>query len=589
MKKSSDLSRLLGYAGGRRVLTYLSWVLSAVSALVALVPFWYIWRILKEVLETAPDFAAAIHIVPWGWRAVGFAVLSVLLYIAGLMCSHLAAFRIATNLRLALTEHIARLPLGQIQVSGSGKLRRTIADTAGAAETFLAHQLPDQYRAMATVAGLLVLLLAFDWRLGLLSLLPVALGFACMSAMTGKSMQEKMTEYQNALADMSNQAVEYVRGIPVVKTFGQTVFSFKKFKDTIDNYQRWTIAYTKQLRGPMTAYTLAVNSVFVFLIVGGFWLSGKGVTAALLLDLLFYIIITPVISLTLSKLMLMSENTMLVTDALKRMDAVLTAPALSRPEQPQSPKDSAVTFDHVTFSYDGTKNALEDISLTIGAGETAALVGPSGGGKSTLASLAARFFDPTSGAVSIGGVNVKDMDPGQLMNTVSFVLQNSHLIKASILDNVRLGRPDASETQVMAALEQAQCMDIIEKFPQGVHTVIGSQGVYLSGGEMQRIAIARAILKDAPVLILDEATAFADPDNERKVQAALTRLAQGRTVLMIAHRLSTVTGADKIFVLEEGHLVQQGSFAQLSQSPGLFGRMWNEYQQSVAWNVAKEA
>ena len=589
MKKSSDLSRLLGYAGGRRVLTYLSWVLSAVSALVALVPFWYIWRILKEVLETAPDFAAAIHIVPWGWRAVGFAVLSVLLYIAGLMCSHLAAFRIATNLRLALTEHIARLPLGQIQVSGSGKLRRTIADTAGAAETFLAHQLPDQYRAMATVAGLLVLLLAFDWRLGLLSLLPVALGFACMSTMTGKSMQEKMTEYQNALADMSNQAVEYVRGIPVVKTFGQTVFSFQKFKDTIDNYQRWTIAYTKQLRGPMTAYTLAVNSVFVFLIVGGFWLSGKGVTAALLLDLLFYIIITPVISLTLSKLMLMSENTMLVTDALKRMDAVLTAPALSRPEQPQSPKDSAVTFDHVTFSYDGTKNALEDISLTIGAGETAALVGPSGGGKSTLASLAARFFDPTSGAVSIGGVNVKDMDPGQLMNTVSFALQNSHLIKASILDNVRLGRPDASETQVMAALEQAQCMDIIEKFPQGVHTVIGSQGVYLSGGEMQRIAIARAILKDAPVLILDEATAFADPDNERKVQAALTRLAQGRTVLMIAHRLSTVTGADKIFVLEEGRLVQQGSFAQLSQSPGLFGRMWNEYQQSVAWNVAKEA
>ena len=589
MKKSSDLSRLLGYAGGRRVLTYLSWVLSAVSALVALVPFWYIWRILKEVLETAPDFAAAIHIVPWGWRAVGFAVLSVLLYIAGLMCSHLAAFRIATNLRLALTEHIARLPLGQIQVSGSGKLRRTIADTAGAAETFLAHQLPDQYRAMATVAGLLVLLLAFDWRLGLLSLLPVALGFACMSAMTGKSMQEKMTEYQNALADMSNQAVEYVRGIPVVKTFGQTVFSFKKFKDTIDNYQRWTIAYTKQLRGPMTAYTLAVNSVFVFLIVGGFWLSGKGVTAALLLDLLFYIIITPVISLTLSKLMLMSENTMLVTDALKRMDAVLTAPALSRPEQPQSPKDSAVTFDHVTFRYDGTKNALEDISLTIGAGETAALVGPSGGGKSTLASLAARFFDPTSGTVSIGGVNVKDMDPGQLMNTVSFVLQNSHLIKASILDNVRLGRPDASETQVIAALEQAQCMDIIEKFPQGVHTVIGSQGVYLSGGEMQRIAIARAILKDAPVLILDEATAFADPDNERKVQAALTRLAQGRTVLMIAHRLSTVTGADKIFVLEEGRLVQQGSFAQLSQSPGLFGRMWNEYQQSVAWNVAKEA
>ena len=325
------------------------------------------------------------------------------------------------------------------------------------------------------------------------------------------------------------------------------------------------------------------------MIAGGFLFSHGGADNGILLNLLFYIIITPVISLTLTKLMFMSENGMLVQDAITRIDSVLQSPPLSQPNAPQHPKDSSVTLDHVTFSYDGAKNALEDVSLSIGAGQTAAFVGPSGGGKSTLAALVARFFDPQSGSISIGGVNVKDIDKNKLMDTVSFVFQNSRLIKGSILDNVRMSKPDATDDEEFSALRAAQCMDIIEKFPQGVHTVIGSQGVYLSGGEMQRIAIARAILKDAPVLILDEATAFADPDNERKVQAALTRLAQGRTVLMIAHRLSTVTGADKIFVLEEGRLVQQGSFVQLSQSPGLFGRMWNEYQQSVAWNVAKEA
>lgn len=585
MKKSSDLSRLLGYAGGRRVLTYLSWVLSAVSALVALVPFWYIWRILKEVLETAPDFAAAIHIVPWGWRAVGFAVLSVLLYIAGLMCSHLAAFRIATNLRLALTEHIARLPLGQIQVSGSGKLRRTIADTAGAAETFLAHQLPDQYRAMATVAGLLVLLLAFDWRLGLLSLLPVALGFACMSTMTGKSMQEKMTEYQNALADMSNQAVEYVRGIPVVKTFGQTVFSFQKFKDTIDNYQRWTIAYTKQLRGPMTAYTLAVNSVFVFLIVGGFWLSGKGVTAALLLDLLFYIIITPVISLTLSKLMLMSENTMLVTDALKRMDAVLNAPALSRPARPQSPKDSAVVFDHVTFRYDGTKNALEDISLTIGAGETAALVGPSGGGKTTVSRLAARFWDATRGRITVGGMDVSQIDPETLMGLYSIVFQDVTLFNNTLMENIRIGRKDATDEEVLSAARLAKVDEFAEKLPDGWNTNIGENGCQLSGGERQRVSIARAFLKDAPIILLDEATASLDVENETAIQTSLSRLIQNKTVLMIAHRMRTVAGADKIVVLKDGAVAEEGSPAQLRQSGGIFAHMEQLQQESSQWKL----
>ena len=590
MKKQSNLSRLLDYAGTYRILTYLSWVLAAAGALLALVPFGYIWRILREVIEVAPQYENAVHVIQYGWMAVAFAVVAVLTYIAGLMCSHLAAFRIATNLRLAMVKHIATLPLGAIEQFGSGKLRRTISETAGSAETYLAHQLPDQAKAMATIVGLLTLLLAFDWRLGLLSLVPVALAFLVMTRMTGKKMQEQMTQYQNALADMSGEAVEYVRGIPVVKTFGQTVFSFKKFKGTIDNYERWVIAYTKQLRWPMTFYTLAVNSVFVFLIAGAFLFASGGTDGDALLNLLFYIIITPVISLTLTKLMFMSENGMIVQDAITRIDRVLESPSLSCSNAPKHPKDSSVALDHVTFSYDGVKNALEDISLSIGAGQTVAFVGPSGGGKSTLAALIARFFDPQSGKISIGGVNVKDIDKSELMDTVSFVFQNSRLIKGSILDNVRMGKPNATDGEVLAALSAAQCMDIIEKFPDGVHTVIGSQGVYLSGGETQRLAIARAMLKNAPVLILDEATAFADPDNETKVQAAFNALAKGRTVIMIAHRLSTVVNADRIYVLKEGRLAESGSFAELSgQADSLFGTMWRDYQQSVQWKVAKEA
>ena len=590
MKKQSNLSRLLDYAGTYRILTYLSWVLAAAGALLALVPFGYIWRILREVIEVAPQYENAVHVTQYGWMAVAFAVVAVLTYIAGLMCSHLAAFRIATNLRLAMVKHIATLPLGTIEQFGSGKLRRTISETAGSAETYLAHQLPDQAKAMATIAGLLTLLLAFDWRLGLLSLVPVALAFAVMTSMTGKKMQEQMTQYQNALADMSGEAVEYVRGIPVVKTFGQTVFSFKKFKGTIDNYERWVIAYTKQLRWPMIFYTLAVNSVFVFLIAGAFLFASGGTDGGALLNLLFYIIITPVISLTLTKLMFMSENGMIVQDAITRIDRVLESPSLSSSNAPKHPKDSSVALEHVTFSYDGVKNALEDISLSIGAGQTVAFVGPSGGGKSTLAALIARFFDPQSGKISIGGANVKDIDKSELMDTVSFVFQNSRLIKGSILDNVRMGKPNATDGEVLAALSAAQCMDIIEKFPDGVHTVIGSQGVYLSGGETQRLAIARAMLKNAPVLILDEATAFADPDNETKVQMAFNALAKGRTVIMIAHRLSTVVNADRIYVLKEGRLAESGSFAELSgQADSLFGTMWRDYQQSVQWKVAKEA
>lgn len=525
MKKQSNLSRLMEYAGGHRYLTYASWVLSAVSAIIALVPFWYIWRIIKEVLDTAPDFQNAVNLSHYGWMAVLFAILSLLIYIGGLMCSHIAAFRVATNIRIAAVHHIARLPLGFTDSFGSGKLRKIINECSAATETYLAHQLPDKAGAIATPIGLIVLLLVFDWRLGLLSLVPVLLGFMIMAAMTGKRMADKMEQYQNALAAMSNEAVEYVRGIPVVKTFGQTVFSFKKFKGTIDEYEKWVIAYTKELRMPMLCYTAAVNGVFAFLIAGALVLTQNGVTNEFLLNLLFYIIVTPVISITLTKIMYMSENGMIVADALARIDTVMKLEPLAEASNPKYPADASVELENVRFSYDGKKDVINGISLHIASGQTVAFVGPSGGGKSTLASLVSRFFDVGSGSIKIGGVDVRDISKAELMNTVSFVFQNSKLVKASILDNVKMGKPDASREEVMAALKAAQCMDIIEKFPDGADTVIGTKGVYLSGGEQQRIAIARAVLKNTPVIILDEATAsciYTQKENKkiRKPQAA---------------------------------------------------------------------
>lgn len=589
MKKQSNLSRLMGYAGRRRYLAYASWVLSAVSALIALVPYWYIWRIIQEVLAVAPDFQRAAGLVRNGWMAVLFAVIAVLVYIAGLMCSHMGAFRVATNLRIAAMEHLVKLPLGAVEAFGSGKLRKIVNESSGATETYLAHQLPDRAGAIATPCGLLALLLVFDWRLGLLSLVPVLLGFLIMMAMTGSRMQQKMKEYQNALEDMSNQAVEYVRGIPVVKTFGQTIFSFKKFKGSIDQYQKWVIAYTKELRTPMMCYTAAINGVFVFLTAGALLFTRDGVTSEFLLNLLFYIIITPIISVTLTRIMFQSENAMIVDDALQRIDSVLSLSPLEEASRPRYPRDGSIALSHVRFSYDGQKDVLKDISLTVPAGQTVAFVGPSGGGKTTLANVIARFFDPQGGSVFIGGVDVKSIPKAELMNTISFVFQNSRLIKTSILENVRMGKPGATREEVLEALENAQCADILEKLPQGVDTVIGAKGVYLSGGEQQRIAIARVMLKNAPILILDEATAFADPDNEAKVQAAFSRLSQGKTVIMIAHRLSTVANVDRIYVIQDGRLAESGTSEELLARNGLFRSMWENYQTSVQWKVEKEA
>ena len=587
-KKQSDFSRLMGYAGGYKYFTYASLVLSGISSALALVPFYYLWKIIKEVLDVMPNFENATGIVKNGVMAVVFSVASMLIYVIALMCSHISAFRVQANLRKEMMHHIVTLPLGQAEKFGSGKLRKTVNDCSASTETYLAHQMPDMIGSYVTPVGLLFCLFAFDWRFGLISLIPIVLAFVVMMTfMTGKTLQQKMTEYQNALDDMSNEAVEYIRGIPVVKAFGQSVFSFRKFKKAIDSYSEWAIDYTKDLRKPMIVFTMLINGIFAFIIFGGLVFAKGGITNKLILDILCYRIITPVLTVTMTKVMHQSENKMIVADAFKRIDSVLSLNSLTSTGN-KKPAEPSVEFRNVSYSYDKNIKAIDNISFKIKSYQTVALVGESGSGKTTVANLITRFFDADKGEVLIGGVNVKEMAKEDLMNYVSFVSQNSKLIADTIYKNVSLAKPEAGREEVMQALEKAQCLDIIEKFESGIDTVIGSKGVYLSGGEVQRLAIARVILKNSPIVILDEATAFADPDNEVKVQNAMTRLSKDKTVIMIAHRLSTVKNCDCIYVLENGKIKEQGSAKELYRQNGIFRTMMDNYTTSVKWKVGKE-
>lgn len=585
-KEEGLLKQLFVFAGSFKYLSILSVILAAVSAFIALVPFYYIWRIMKEVIRVKLDFAKAEGIAAYGWYAVGFALAGMLLYIAALMCSHIAAFRVQASMRKIMMEHIMKLPLGFIESEGSGKIRKIVVESSAATETYLAHNLPDKAVSVATPVGLIALLLVFDWRLGLICLIPAVLGFLFMGSMMGKEMENSMKEYQNSLETMSAEAVEYVRGIPVVKTFGQTIFSFKRFKDSIDKYEKWTLDYTKKMMKPMIAFTTAVNSTFAFIVAAAYLFGGHGISGSLGLNLFFYIIITPILTTTLMKLAYAGEAQLQVKDALMRMKGLMDRQPLPEPQQGKLPKNSALSLENVSFAYEGAeKNAVDGITLRINAGEHVAFVGPSGGGKTTLASLIARFWDVDKGSVKIGGVDVRDITSDELMKQISYVFQDSRLLKMSILDNIRIGRPGATDAEVMKALEDAQCMDIIEKLPDGVNTIIGTKGVYVSGGEAQRLSIARAFLKNAPVLILDEATAFADPDNEQRVQAAFEKLSREKTVIMIAHRLSTVTNADRIYVLKDGIVAESGSHKELTAHDGVYAHMWKEYNKSVNWKV----
>ena len=570
------------YAGGHKNLITLGRCIAALSAILVLIPYYDLWKIISIAVNNE-DTGRISH---YAWQAVILTVASLLIYIAALLCTHIAAFRVQANMRSALMRRIITLPLGVFDEDGTGRIRRIVNDSTAATETFIAHQLPDKTVAAVTPVGLIVLIFAFNWKIGLICMIPAVIGFACMMSMMGKGMQEKMKEYQNALDTMSSEATEYVRGIPVVKTFGQTIHSFKRFKSSIDGFGKWSTDYTLMLRLPMTAFMTCINAIFAFIVIAAFVFAGDEVTAGHILNIMYYIIVTPLITVALTKVAYSGEAEMTLIDALKRVDSIMEIEPLEDNNSGKMPAGHDVELKGVTYRYkDAVRDAVNNVSIKIREGEHVALVGPSGSGKTTLAELMVRFFDVTEGEILIGGVNVKEISSVELMKQVSFVFQDSRLIKKSILDNVRMAKPDASESEVLDALKKAQCMDIIEKLPKGIHTVIGEKGTYLSGGEQQRITIARAYLKDAPILILDEATAFADPDNEAKVQAAFEELSKGKTLIMIAHRLTTVMNADRIFVMDNGRCTESGSHDELMEKNGLYRRMFDEYSRSVEWKV----
>ena len=582
VEKYDHMKLIRNYAGGHKNLILLGRFLAAVSAVMSLIPYYELWRIIKIAVEGQDPDLIKGH----AWIAVGVTVGALLVYILALLCTHIAAFRVQANMRSSLMRRIITLPLGVFDEDGTGKIRRIVNDSTAATETYIAHNLADKTVAAITPVGLVVLVMAFNWKIGLICVIPAIIGFCCMMKMMGKNMQEKMKEYQNALEVMSSEATEYVRGVPVVKTFGQTVHSFARFKSSIDGFGKWSTDYTLMLRMPMIAFMTCINAIFLALVIAAFLITGDGVSSGDILNIMYYIIVTPLITVSLTKVAYSGEAEMTLIDALKRVDQILEIEPLPDNKSDLSPKDSSVQLEHVSYRYkDATRDAVSDVTLSIRPGEHVALVGPSGSGKTTLAELLVRFFDVSEGKIDIGGVDIKNMSSSELMKQVSFVFQDSRLIKTSILENVRMGRPSASEEEVLAALEKAQCMDIIDKLPNGIHTILGEKGTYLSGGEQQRITIARAVLKDAPILILDEATAFADPDNETKVQAAFSEMAKEKTVIMIAHRLSTVADADRIFVLSDGKLEEQGSHADLMRQNGLYRRMFDEYSRSIEWKV----
>lgn len=591
MKNNKNgISEILGFAGKYRVLTILGCTLSGISAVLSLMPFVYIWLIVRDIFAVLPNISEATNLVYYGWMTVLFAAASIIVYFGALMCTHLSAFRVARNMRSQALHHIVKLPLGYLAEQGSGKLRRIIDESSGQTETFLAHQLPDLTGAYVTPVAMIVLLFTFDWRLGLISLVPMLIGFLFMAKMAGASMKTKMAEYQNSLENMNNEAVEYVRGIPVVKTFQQSVFSFKNFHDAIMHYKKWVVDYTISLRVPMTCFTVCINAIFAFMIPAGILLIASAADyKAFLLDLIFYILFTPFCTVMMTRILFSSENSMLAKDATTRVMSILNEEPLKEPERPLSPKDASVTFDKVTFTYkDANQPALNNVSFHVPQGATYALVGPSGGGKTTVASLIPRFWDVNNGAVMVGGVDVRNIATEELMNHVSFVFQDTHLFKSSLLDNIRSAKPNASREAIMEAANAAQCEDIFAKMPNGIDTVVGTKGVYLSGGEAQRISLARAILKNAPIILLDEATAFADPENERQIQLAFEKLTRGKTVLMIAHRLSTIRNADRIMVIKDGAIAEQGSHNELLALSGLYSKMWTDYKSSITWKVGKE-
>lgn len=591
-KSKNKFFRLLSYSGKYKYLSIVGIILSALSAISMLIPFIYIWHVVNALLVVAPDFTKAQNIDVYAIRAFLFAILGIVLNFAGLMCTHLSAFRNEKNMKDAAFNHLLKLPLGYFSNHTSGGLRKIIDFSTAKTEGFLAHQLFDLSGAIVTPIVFLILLFSFDWILGLICLIPIILCFLFMIPMFTGESQNFMMEYQKYLEKMNAEAVEYIRGIPVTKAFQQSVYSYKNFILAIKNYAKFSSEYAFSTQLPMTSFTVSINGFFALLIPAGILLAGSVVDVKFLSNFLFYIIFTPICAVMMNKIMMVSQDWMLASNALDNIEEILNEKPLVEPQNPQKPKSHAIEFEGVYFDYDetsGDEHILNDINLKINENDSVALVGPSGGGKTTIASLIPRFWDVNKGTIKLGDVDVRDISTKELMSNISFVFQNTTLFKDSIYNNVAIGRKGASRSEVLEAISLAQCDDIIDELPDGIDTVIGSEGTYLSGGQQQRIALARAILKDAPVIILDEATALADPENEYLIQKAISEITKDKTVIMIAHRLSSIRNVDKIYVIDYGRIVEEGNHDDLVGSNGLYSRMWDEFNQSIQWKVKSEA
>lgn len=593
-KTESSIKRLMNYAGKYKKLTYIGLFLSAVAMIMSMVPYVCIWLVVRDLIKVAPNWNKATDIATYGWLAFGFAVGGIIIYFCALMCTHLAAFKTASNIRKQGIRHLMKTSMGFFDNNASGYLRNRLDNGAGETETLMAHNLADIVGTIAMFVSMLVLMFVFDWRMGLSCLIAVIISISTLFVMMGGKNAALMMEYQKAQDTMSKAATEYVRGIPVVKVFQQTVYSFKIFKQSIEDYSNKAEKYTNGVCSvPQTINLTITEGAFVFLVPVVLLLAPSvllsGDFSTFITNFAFYAIFSAIISTALAKIMFAASGTMLADTALNRIEEVMNAPIIKETENPKDPKDNSIEFRNVSFAYnENSEFALSDISFKVEPGKTVALVGPSGGGKTTIASLIPRFWDVTEGEILVGGANIKEISSKKLMDQISFVFQDDRLFKTSILENVRATKPDASETEVLEALKLAQCMDIIEKLPDGINTEIGKKGTYLSGGEQQRIALARAILKDAPIVVLDEATAFADPENEVLIQKALKSLTKNKTLIMIAHRLSTVINADQIFVIKEGKIVEEGQHETLKQAGGLYEEMWNNYNQAIQWKIEKK-
>ena len=575
--------------GKRKVLLPAAMLLSALSALAGMLPYILIWLIVRELLEHG-EITSSGNVVTYAWWAAGMAVASIVLYFAALMSSHLAAFRVESNLRKEAMRQIVRMPLGFFDINTSGRIRKIIDDNAGVTHSFLAHQLPDLAATFLVPLVAAILIFVFDWILGLACIVPVIIAMLVMGFMMNAEGRQFMKSYMTSLEEMNTEAVEYVRGIPVVKVFQQTIYSFKNFHRCIMNYNKMVFGYTRMWEKPMSLYTVIINGFVFFLAPLAILLIGySGNYASVLLNFFLFVLITPVFSQSIMKSMYLNQALGQASEAIGRLENLVAYEHLTVVEHPQPVKEFSIQFEKVSFSYPGAnQKAVDDVSFTIPQGNTVALVGASGGGKTTIARLVPRFWEATEGKVLIGGINVREIAPEELMKYISFVFQNTKLFKTSLLENIKYGNPDATMEEVERAVDMAQCREIINKLPLGLNTKIGTEGTYLSGGEQQRIVLARAIQKNAPIIVLDEATAFADPENEHLIQQALKELTKGKTVLMIAHRLSSITDADNILVIDKGKIAEQGTHAKLLEKQGIYYNMWNEYQQSVRWTIGKE-